>query len=170
MKKVNINSARILKSRLESKLYQLVNKRKEVAVVKILPNENPDDYIDIHIEDITTEINKYIDMIVKLDSKIMEANNSKAVHFDGDVLTIVDALFLAQKQRSETNELLKLSKYKKRSHDECNPNLIIVTSYDPERYIDIVAEQQEKNERLSSAIDNANNDTFIEYDDKTIHL
>ena len=66
MKKVNINSARILKSRLESKLYQLVNKRKEVAVVKILPNENPDDYIDIHIDDITTEINKYIDMIVNL--------------------------------------------------------------------------------------------------------
>lgn len=39
-------------------------------------------------------------MIVKLNSKIMEANNSKAVHFDGDVLTIVDALFLAQKQKS----------------------------------------------------------------------
>ena len=44
----------------------MVNKRKEVAVVKILPNENPADYIDIHIDDITTEINKYIDMIVNL--------------------------------------------------------------------------------------------------------
>lgn len=31
MKKININSARILKSRLESKLYWLVNKQKEVA-------------------------------------------------------------------------------------------------------------------------------------------
>ena len=31
MKKININSARILKSRLEFKLYQLVNKQKEVA-------------------------------------------------------------------------------------------------------------------------------------------
>lgn len=115
-------------------------------------------------------IDNYINIIFQLNSKIMEANNRKTVHFGTDVLTITDALFLVQKFRAETNEILKLSKHKKRSHDEENINLINVTSYNPENYAKLAAEQQARNELLSSAIDEANSNTFIEYDDTVIHL
>jgi hypothetical protein len=170
MKKANINNARILKARFESEVFRLVNKRRETAVIKILPGENIEDYIDVSTDDLTEQINNYIDIIFQLNSKIMEANSRKTVHFEDKVYTISESLFLVQRMHAETNEILKLSKYKKRSHDEVNLNLINVTAYNPEVYAKLAAQQQIRNEALSSAIDEANSNTFIEYDDKVIHL
>ena len=80
MKKVNINNAHILKSRFESEVFRLVNKRMESAIIKILPNEHIDDYMDISIGELTATLDNYINIIFQLNSKIMEANNRKTVH------------------------------------------------------------------------------------------
>ena len=53
MEKMNLKDARVLKARLGKTLTALAEKREKVAVVTIMPGEDPNDFIDVSVDELT---------------------------------------------------------------------------------------------------------------------
>ena len=53
---MTLKDARVLKARLAKELSALAEKRAQVAVVTILPGENPEEFIDVTADSVTEKI------------------------------------------------------------------------------------------------------------------
>ena len=76
MVQMNLKEARAAKARLGKELDALVQKREQVAVVKIAPGEDAQDYINVTVDELTEKIDVCIDKLKKLGAVVYpsEAN------------------------------------------------------------------------------------------------
>nr|MBO6295644.1 hypothetical protein [Schwartzia sp. (in: firmicutes)] len=102
MAQMNLKEARAAKARLSKELDALVQKREQVAVVKIAPGEDAQDYINVTVDELTEKIDVCIDKLKKLGAAIRHANagtaDKIAESVSDDVGSLVEEAILWRKE------------------------------------------------------------------------
>ena len=79
MEKMSLKDARVLKARLGKNLTTLAEKREKVAVVTIMPGEDPSDFIDVSVDDLTVKIDSCMEKLLSVGAAIRRAIVGMAV-------------------------------------------------------------------------------------------
>ncbi|MEJ8543987.1 hypothetical protein [Brevibacillus borstelensis] len=163
-----------LRRAIERQIDYLKDERFEFSSVTIAKGETPE-FPKRTIELITGELNKARADYRRLDSLIAEANLKKVVEWDGEMISLVEAIELAKQLREETGEYKRFGIRKKierspshyhsrsRSYDG-GSDLITMTTYDPDVYREWGKKLERRANLLSGKIEAANHSISIPFD------
>ncbi len=165
MEKMNLKEARILKARLAKKIDALVEKRENVAVVTLMPGENPQEFIDITVDELTQKIDECMERLIVVGNAIRCANVGMLDKPQGeDIASMVEKAILLRKEASRC-KILGERNPKKRQRGEYGSDgaqLVDVTTYDIGKYANRARELVDKAEVLSARIDRLDIETIVE--------
>ena len=164
---MTINDVRILKSRVENELHNLMSKREAVKEVTMAPNEDWHDYIDETVDELTKKILEYIDASCYLQDIISTANISKAyVEFEGKKYTLSSALYTVKMRRREAMAYQRMGAGEKRHRlaFNNNNNLVKVATYDINKFKELGQKLNMNNDEFSKAIDIVNSEVLLDID------
>lgn len=144
---------------IENRIRDLVQERERNSFVLI---EKGDNYTrpDRDVELITKEIEEAQRDYRKLAKAIAEQNLNNYIEWDGDKISIAEAIELAKQLRSESQNLKRLAAYKKHEYENRGfgdtSNLIRVALYEPDEVRQQALKLERKANRLSALIEAKN--------------
>lgn len=164
MEKMNLKEARVLKARLAKKLDALVEKRENVAVVTIMPEENPREFIDITVDELTQKIDECIERLIVVGNAIRCANVGILEKPQGeDIASLVERAILLRKEAGRCKVLGERNpKKRQRDYGSDGAQLVDVTTYDIGKYAKRARDLVDKAEALSARIDRLDIETIVE--------
>ena len=164
MERMTLKEARVLKARLGKELDRLVEKRNDVGIVTIMPGEDPMEFIDISVDEVTEKIDACIERLVALGSVIRRANAGVKDGSDkADIATLVEKSILLRKEAKHCSSLGNRNpRMRERSGfgSECS-QLVNVTTYDIAKYAARARDLNEEAEKLSAEIDRLDIETIV---------
>ena len=165
MEKMTLKEARVLKARLGKELDRLIEKRDGVAIVTIMPEENPMDFIDVSVDEVTKKIDDCIDRLIEVGRVIRLANVGAAPSGNkNDIATMVEKTIMLRKEAKYCSALgSKNPRMRDRGGfgSDCT-QLVNVTTYDIAKYADRARQLSDEAEKLSSEIDRLDLETTVE--------
>ena len=166
MEKMSLKDARVLKARLGKNLAALAEKREKVAVVTIMPGENPNDFIDVSVDDLTGKIDSCMEKLLSVGAAIRRANVGMATVSPKteDIASMVEKSILLRKEASYCKELgEKNPKHRERGgYGSDGAQLVDVTTYDIAKYAERARKLTSDAEKLSASIDRLDLETMVE--------
>ena len=166
MKKMSLKDARVLKAHLGKNLAALVEKREKVAVVTIMPGEDPNDFIDVSVDDLTVQIDSCIEKLLAVGTVIRRANVGMAtVSTEAeDIASLVEKSILLRREANYCKELgEKNPKCRERGRFGSEvTQLVNVTTYDIAKYAERARKLTSDAEKLSATIDRLDLDTVVD--------
>ena len=166
MEKMSLKDARVLKARLGKNLTALAEKREKVAVVTIMPGENPDDFIDVSVDELTEKIDSCIEKLLSVGAAIRRANvGTTAVSSEmEDIASMVEKSILLRREASYCKALgEKNPKHRERGgYGSDGAQLVDVTTYDIAKYAQRAKMLTNDAEKLSAIIDRLDIETMVE--------
>ena len=166
MKKMSLKDARVLKAHLGKNLAALVEKREKVAVVTIMPGEDPKEFIDVSVDDLTVQIDSCIEKLLAVGTVIRRANvgmTTVSLEME-DIASMVERSILLRREANSCKELgEKNPKYRERGRfgSEVTP-LVNVTTYDIAKYAERARRLADDAEKLSASIDRLDIETMVD--------
>lgn len=162
--KITLAEALPLRAAIMRRITELVQERKEVSTVKLLPGQKAD-YPARTVNGITEEIRKARQDFRQLDLLMAKANVTHTLEWEGKEYTIMEAIELAKQMRSEIAELKALAGRKKETveTDYGNTAYIIRALYDPEEMRKKAIDLERRVTRLSQLIDKKNYQVEIDF-------
>ncbi len=167
MEKMSLKDARVLKARLGKNLAALAEKREKVAVVTIMPGENPNDFIDVSVDDLTGKIDSCIEKLLSVGAAIRRANAGMATVSPEteDIASMVEKSILLRKEASYCKELGERNpKHRERGgygSDGAQLVDVTVTTYDIAKYAERARKLTSDAEKLSASIDRLDLETMV---------
>jgi hypothetical protein len=119
---------------------------------------------DRTVDQITEEINELRADIRELDFAILEANMNNRVEWDGEEITIMQAISIVKDMRSELKEIRRLARTQKEVVERWGDSAVTRATFDPEAYRKKAERLERQANKLSSMIDRANFDVMIDID------
>ena len=166
MKKMSLKDARVLKANLGKNLAALVEKRENVAVVTIMPGEDPNDFIDVSVDDLTLKIDACIEQLLSVGTVIRRANvGITAVSPEAeDIASLVEKSILLRKEANYCKALgEKNPKFRERGRYGLEvTQLVNVTTYDIAKYAERARKLTREAENLSANIDRLDLETLVD--------
>ncbi len=166
MKKMSLKDARVLKAHLGKHLAALVEKREKVAVVTIMPGEDPNDFIDVSVDDLTVQIDSCIEKLLAVGTVIRRANVGMATISpeSEDVASMVEKSIFLRREANYCKELgEKNPKYRERGRFGSEvTQLVNVTTYDIAKYAERAQKLMRDAENLSASIDRLDLETMVD--------
>ena len=166
MKKMSLKDARVLKAHLGKNLAVLVEKREKVAVVTIMPGEDPNDFIDVSVDDLTVQIDSCIEKLLAVGTVIRRANVGMATVSTEteDIASMVEKSILLRREANYCKELgEKNPKYRDRGRFGSEvTQLVNVTTYDIAKYAERARKLTGDAEKLSASIDRLDLETMVD--------
>lgn len=166
MEKMSLKDARVLKARLGKNLTALAEKREKVAVVTIMPGENPNDFIDVSVDELTEKIDSCMEELLSVGAAIRRANvGTTAVSSEmEDIASMVEKSILLRREASYCKALgEKNPKYRERGgFGTDGAQLVNVTTYDIAKYAQRARRLTNDAEKLSAIIDRLDIQTMVE--------
>lgn len=166
MEKMSLKDARVLKARLGKNLAALAEKREKVAVVTIMPGEDPDDFIDVSVDALTEKIDSCIEKLLSVGAVIRRANVGMATTSPEteDIASMVERSILLRREASYCKELgEKNPKYRERGrYGSDGAQLVDVTTYDIAKYAERARKLASDAEKLSASIDRLDLETMVD--------
>ena len=166
MKKMSLKDARVLKANLGKNLAALVEKREKVAVVTIMPGEDPNDFIDVSVDDLTVQIDSCIEKLLAVGTVIRRANVGMATVSTEteDIASMVERSILLRREANYCKELgEKNPKYRERGRFGSEvTQLVNVTTYDIAKYAERARKLTGDAEKLSASIDRLDIETMVD--------
>lgn len=170
MAQMNLKEARAAKARLSKELDALVQKREQVAVVKIAPGEDAQDYINVTVDELTEKIDVCIDKLKKLGAAIRHANagtsDKIAESVSEDVGSLVEEAILWRKEATLCKTLGSKNPRERKSEGYMggDSSLVYVTTYDIEKYARRGDDLQRRAEEASARVDQLDLTIMVEAD------
>ena len=167
METMTLKEARVLKARLGKELDRLIEKRNSVAVVTIMPGENPMEFIDVSVDDVTRKIDDCIEKMIKVGRVIRLANSGTFERNDAhDIATMVERNILLRKEAKHCSALGDRNPRMRenRGYGSDGAQLVNVTTYDIAKYAARAKEITAEAEKLSAEIDRLDLETMVEVD------
>ncbi len=165
MEKMTLKEARVLKARLGKELDRLVEKRDSVAVVTIMPGEDPMEFIDVTVDEVTKKIDDCIERLIEVGRVIRLANvGATACGKDKDIATMVERTIVLRKEAKCCNVLgSKNPRMRDRSsfRSDCT-ELVDVTTYNIGKYAERARQLSDEAEKLSTEVDRLDLETIVE--------
>ncbi len=165
MEKMSLKDARILKSRLGKNLIALAEKREQVAVVTIMPGENPIDFIDVSVDALTEKIDSCIENILSVGTVIRRANvgMADASPETEDIASMVEKSILLRREATYCKILgEKNPKHRERGrYGSDGSQLVDVTTYNIAKYAERARKLTNDAEKLSTIIDRLDLETMV---------
>lgn len=166
MEKMNLKDARVLKARLGKTLTALAEKREKVAVVTIMPGEDPNDFIDVSVDELTGKIDSCIERLLLVGAAIRLANVGMvmAASETEDIASMVEKSILLRREASYCKALgEKNPKHRERGgYGSDDAQLVDVTTYDIAKYAERAKKLASDAEKLSAKIDRLDLETMVE--------
>ncbi len=166
MKKMSLKDARVLKAHLGKNLAALIEKREKVAVVTIMPGEDPNDFIDVSVDDLTEQIDSCIEKLLAVGTVIRRANvgMAKVLTETEDIASMVEKSLLLRREANYCKELgEKNPKYRERGRFGSDATqLVDVTTYDIAKYAERARRLTGEAEKLSASIDRLDIETMVD--------
>jgi len=165
---INLNIAVNLKSQIGKNIQELLRERTEVSTVKSPKGEKYDDKLPIRtLAEVEAELEgarKDYRQLVKL---MAQHNLAHSVKWDGEEITLTEALELSKQLRGEVNVKKSMGQRKKQEVEDNwrNPGSenIVYALYDPEVYRKGAQKLSRQVEKLSIDIDMKNGDVKFEF-------
>lgn len=165
MEKISLKDARVLKARLGKELATLWEKREKVAVVTIMPGENPLNFIDVSVDDLSAKIETCMERLLAVGAAIRRANvGMSTASQETDIAFMVEKAILLRKEAS----YCKLLGEKNPMHRERGrygsdgAQLLDVTTYDIAKYAERARHLTNESEALSTRMDRLDIETMVE--------
>ena len=99
MATMSLKDARVLKARFGKELASLTEKRAQVAVVTIMPGENPEDFIDVTADSLTEKIDDCMERLIAAGRAIRRANVGATGTASGeDIASMVERSILLRRE------------------------------------------------------------------------
>ena len=163
---MTLKDARVLKARLAKELSALAEKRAQVAVVTILPGENPEEFIDVTADSVTEKIDACLEWLMAAGRAIRFANVGRTGADAGeDIASMVErSIFL----RREARLCAALGARNPRAREsggyrsDSGAQLVQVATYDIKKYAARARRLAEEAEALSAKIDRLDLETTVE--------
>ena len=166
MKKMSLKDARVLKANLGKNLAALVEKRENVAVVTIMPGEDPNDFIDVSVDALTLKIDACIEQLLSVGTVIRRANvGITTVSPEAeDIASLVEKSILLRKEANYCKELgEKNPKFRERGRYGLEvTQLVNVTTYDIAKYAERARKLTREAENFSAIIDRLDLETLVD--------
>lgn len=166
MEKMSLKDARVLKARLGKNLTALAEKREKVAVVTIMPGENPNDFIDVSVDDLTGKIDSCIEKLISVGTAIRRANVGMVTVSPEaeDIASMVEKSILLRREANYCKELgEKNPKHRERGgYGSDGAQLVDVTTYDIAKYAERARKLTSDAEKLSASIDRLDLETMVD--------
>ena len=166
METMSLKDARVLKARLAKELSALADKRAQVAVVTILPGENPEEFIDVTADSVTEKIDDCMERLMAVGRAIRFANvGMKGADAGEDIASMVErSIFL----RREARLCAALGARNPRAREsggyrsDSGAQLVQVATYNIKKYAECAARLAQEAEALSAKIDRLDLETTVE--------
>ncbi len=167
MEKMSLKDARMLKASLGKNLAALVEKRERVAVVTIMPGEDPNDFIDVSVDDLTVQIDSCIEKLLSVGAVIRRANVGMATASAGkpeDIAALVEKSIILRREANYCKEFgEKNPKTRERSRfGSDGSQLVDVTTYDIAKYAERARRLACEADNLSAMIDRLDLETTVD--------
>ena len=166
MEKMSLKDARVLKARLGKNLTTLAEKREKVAVVTIMPGEDPSDFIDVSVDDLTVKIDSCMEKLLSVGAVIRRANVGMEVVSQEaeDIASMVEKSILLRREASYCKMLgEKNPKSRERGRYGSDGAILVdVTTYDIAKYAERSRKLASEAEILSAIIDRLDLETMVD--------
>ncbi len=166
MGKMSLKEARVLKAHLGKYLAALVEKREKVAVVTIMPGEDPKEFIDVSVDDLTVKIDSCIEKLLSVGAVIRRANVGMATVSPEteDIASMVEKSILLRREANYCKELgEKNPKHRERGRFGSDATqLVDVATYDIAKYAERARKLTGEAENLSAIIDRLDLETQVD--------
>lgn len=158
---INLNIAVNLKSQVGKHIQELLRERTEASTVKAPKGEKYDDKLPARsVAEIEVELNEARNDYRQLVKLMSQHNLENTVAWDGEQITLTEALELTKQLRGEINVKKSMGQRKKQEVEDNwrNPGSenIVHALYDPEEYRKAAQKLSRQVEKLSIDIDMKN--------------
>lgn len=166
MKKMSLKDARALKANLGKYLAALVEKREKVAVVTIMPGEDPKEFVDVSVDDLTVQIDSCIEKLLTVGAAIRRANVGMATVSpkEEDIASMVEKSIILWREANYCKALGERNpKCRERGRFGSDASqLVDVTTYDIAKYAERARKLTSDAEKLSASIDRLDLETMVD--------
>ncbi len=166
MEKMSLKDARVLKANLGKNLAALIEKREHVAVVTIMPGEDPNEYIDVSVDDLTEKIDSCMEKLLAVGASVRRANVGITTGSPEteDIASMVEKSILLRREASHCKALgEKNPRYRERGRfGSTASELVDVTTYDIAKYAERAQKLTGEAEKLSADIDRLDLETLVD--------
>lgn len=108
---ITVAELRLLKNAIQTKLHDLINERQDVAYVEYDKGEEPEISVSPlnHVMDELKKVRMHLRVVKR---ELAKANQKEVIAFDGELLSIQDALELVKQLRNESDALQRFGRSK----------------------------------------------------------
>ena len=165
METMSLKDARVLKARLGKELASLAEKRAQVAVVTVIPGENPEDFIDVTADEVTEKIDACMERLIAAGRAIRRANvGMTGAASSKDIASMLERSILLRREAKLCAEMgARNPRTRERGgYGTDGAQLVQVTTYDIRKYAERAARMTQEAEALSTKIDRLDLETTVE--------
>ncbi len=165
METMKLKEARILKARLAKDIEALVDKREQVAVVTIMPEENPRDFIDQTVDELTEKIDAATERLLAVGDAIRRANvGMREMGGEENIAALVERAILLRREASRSEALGRRNPRarKRGGYGADGAQLVDVATYDIAKYAARAKKFLDEAEALSARVDKLDLETTVE--------
>jgi hypothetical protein len=169
--KISLAQAVALRNILARRIQELLTERSQVAVVTVPMGEKFELPLRT-IEEVTEELNEVRAHYRQLDVAMAFANISHTISWDGEEITIMEAIELAKQLRGELNELKRFASRKKQEYRSEYGEVVMVEHalYDPNEYKEEAKKLEKRVNRLSYLIEAENHKVTFDFPPASIYI
>lgn len=163
--KITLDEAVALRGIISKRIQELIKERNSVSVVETTPGEEYEKPSRT-VEEVTAELNASRQDFRKLDVLMAKTNLENFLTWDGEEISITEAIELAKQIRGEVNALKNFAIRKKQERKTNWQNVVefvVHTLYDPEDYRKQYLKLERQVNKLSANIAHKNHLVEIDF-------
>ena len=166
METMSLKEARVLKARLGKDLSALEEKRAQVAVVTVMPGEDPKEFIDVTADSVTEKIDACMERLLAVGRVVRFANvGAKGAPGGEDIASMVERSILLRREAKLCADLGARNPRARESggyRSDSGAQLVQVATYDIRKYAERGRRLAQEAEALSAKIDRLDMETTVE--------
>lgn len=170
--KITLAQAVHLRSIIGRRIQELVHERVSVSTVQASKGEKYEKP-ERTMEEVTLELNEARKHYRELDFAATSANLQSKISWDGEEISITEALEISKQLRGEVSELKRFGQRKKQEKEfnyRSESESFVYAMYEPEVYRQNALKLERKVNRLSQEIEATNHRTDFEFAPASIYL
>lgn len=170
--KITLDEAVALRGIISRRIQDLIKERVSVSTAEAKPGEDYEKPTRT-VEEVTSELNEARKDFRKLDVLMAKTNIENTINWDGNEITITEAIELAKQLRGEVHSLKNFSSKKKQERRTNWQNVVesvIFALFDPEAYRKEALKMERQVNKLSSNIAHKNHLVEVDFEPASKYL